>query len=87
MGNLREAVRAQSRDVWERTPDDQEKWWKKYLRGAMMVIAGRSHSISPSPSAFTIAACAAPAIEVSDSDSAARDRRPDRFAAGALLRH
>lgn len=26
MGNLREAIRAQSRDVWERTPQDQEKF-------------------------------------------------------------
>jgi membrane protein len=31
MGNLREAIRAQSRDVWERTPQDQEKIWVKYL--------------------------------------------------------
>lgn len=32
MGNLREAIRAQSRDVWERTPQDQEKIWFKYTR-------------------------------------------------------
>jgi len=32
MGNLREAIRAQSRDVWERQPDDQEKFWKRYIR-------------------------------------------------------
>nr|WP_310617107.1 inner membrane protein YhjD [Pantoea cypripedii] len=32
MGNLREAIRAQSRDVWERKPDDQEKFWKRYIR-------------------------------------------------------
>lgn len=32
MGNLREAVRAQSRDVWERNPQDKEKIWVKYLR-------------------------------------------------------
>ncbi|MEB7539811.1 inner membrane protein YhjD [Pantoea anthophila] len=32
MGNLREAIRAQSRDVWERNPDDQEKIWKRYIR-------------------------------------------------------
>jgi membrane protein len=32
MGNLREAVRAQSRDKWERNPQDQEKFWIKYLR-------------------------------------------------------
>jgi membrane protein len=25
MGNLREAIRAQSRDVWERAPQDQER--------------------------------------------------------------
>ncbi|MEZ3500787.1 inner membrane protein YhjD [Pantoea sp. KPR_PJ] len=38
MGNLREAVRAQSRDVWERNPDDQEKFWKKYLRDFISLI-------------------------------------------------
>ncbi|MDU6077756.1 MAG: inner membrane protein YhjD [Pantoea sp.] len=38
MGNLREAVRAQSRDVWERKPDDQEKFWKKYLRDLISLI-------------------------------------------------
>ena len=32
MGNLREAIRAQSRDIWERDPDDQEKMWFKYSR-------------------------------------------------------
>ncbi len=32
MGNLREAIRAQSRDVWERSPQDQEKIWFKYAR-------------------------------------------------------
>ena len=29
MGNLREAIRAQSRETWERTPQDQEKIWVK----------------------------------------------------------
>ncbi|MDR3431188.1 MAG: inner membrane protein YhjD [Rouxiella aceris] len=32
MGNLREAIRAQSRDVWERNPQDQEKIYTRYLR-------------------------------------------------------
>ncbi|MCW0938040.1 inner membrane protein YhjD [Pantoea sp. RG18] len=32
MGNLREAIRAQSRDVWERKPDDKEEIWKRYIR-------------------------------------------------------
>lgn len=32
MGNLREAVRAQIRDVWERNPADQEKIYFKYLK-------------------------------------------------------
>lgn len=32
MGNLREALRAQSRDVWERTEHDEEKIYFKYLR-------------------------------------------------------
>ncbi|MEA1063024.1 inner membrane protein YhjD [Erwinia sp. HR93] len=38
MGNLREAVRAQSRDVWERTPQDKEKFWLKYLRDLISLI-------------------------------------------------
>ncbi|MCG8709545.1 inner membrane protein YhjD [Brenneria sp. 4F2] len=32
MGNLREAIRAQSRDVWERNPQDEEKIYFKYTR-------------------------------------------------------
>lgn len=32
MGNLREAIRAQSRDVWERNPQDKEKIYFKYTR-------------------------------------------------------
>lgn len=32
MGNLREAVRAQTRKTWERTEQDKEKIWTKYLR-------------------------------------------------------
>ena len=38
MGNLREAIRAQSRDVWERRPQDQEKIWVKYLRDFISLI-------------------------------------------------
>ena len=38
MGNLREAIRAQSRDVWERTPQDQEAIWIKYLRDFISLI-------------------------------------------------
>ncbi|MBB3322816.1 MULTISPECIES: inner membrane protein YhjD [Atlantibacter] len=38
MGNLREAIRAQSRDVWERTAQDEEKWWAKYLRDFVSLI-------------------------------------------------
>lgn len=38
MGNLREAIRAQSRDVWERTPQDQEKIWVKYFRDFVSLI-------------------------------------------------
>ncbi|MTD37374.1 inner membrane protein YhjD [Erwinia sp. CPCC 100877] len=38
MGNLREAVRAQSREVWERTPQDKEKFWVKYLRDFVALI-------------------------------------------------
>lgn len=32
MGNLREAVRAQSRDVWERNPEDKEKVYFRYAK-------------------------------------------------------
>ncbi|EFN5493645.1 inner membrane protein YhjD [Escherichia coli] len=38
LGNLREAIRAQSRDVWERSPQDQEKFWVKYLRDFISLI-------------------------------------------------
>lgn len=38
MGNLREAVRAQSRDKWERNPRDNEKFWVKYLRDFISLI-------------------------------------------------
>jgi len=38
MGNLREAIRAQSRDVWERNPQDQEKVWFKYSRDFISLI-------------------------------------------------
>ncbi len=38
MGNLREAVRAQSRDKWERNPQDNEKFWVKYLRDFISLI-------------------------------------------------
>lgn len=38
MGNLREAIRAQSRDVWERTPQDREKIWIRYIRDFVSLI-------------------------------------------------
>jgi len=38
MGYLREAIRAQSRDVWERNAQDEEKWWVKYLRDFVSLI-------------------------------------------------
>ncbi len=38
MGNLREAIRAQSRDTWERTPQDEEKIWVKYFRDFISLI-------------------------------------------------
>ncbi|HFZ8994679.1 TPA: inner membrane protein YhjD [Citrobacter freundii] len=38
MGNLREAIRAQSRDEWERNPQDAEKFWIKYLRDFISLI-------------------------------------------------
>lgn len=38
MGNLREAVRAQSRDVWERNEQDAEKIYFKYTRDFISLI-------------------------------------------------
>ncbi|MGK9174890.1 inner membrane protein YhjD [Yokenella regensburgei] len=38
MGNLREAIRAQSRDNWERSAQDEEKIWMKYLRDFISLI-------------------------------------------------
>jgi membrane protein len=38
MGNLREAVRAQTRDVWERNPDEQEKIYFKYIKDLISLI-------------------------------------------------
>lgn len=38
MGNLREAVRAQFREAWERSPQDKEKIWTKYLRDLIALI-------------------------------------------------
>lgn len=38
MGNLREAIRAQSRDVWERKAQDEEKIWVKYFRDFVSLI-------------------------------------------------
>lgn len=38
MGNLREAIRAQSRDIWERKPQDEEKIWTKYFRDFVSLI-------------------------------------------------
>lgn len=32
MGNLREAIRAQSRDVWERNPAEEDKFYFRYLK-------------------------------------------------------
>jgi len=38
MGNLREAIRAQLRDEWERNPQDEEKFYLKYLRDLLSLI-------------------------------------------------
>ncbi len=38
MGNLREAIRAQSRDVWERKTQEDEKFWVKYIRDFISLI-------------------------------------------------
>ncbi|MFC3393708.1 inner membrane protein YhjD [Brenneria rubrifaciens] len=38
MGNLREAIRAQSRDVWERNPRDEEKIYFQYTRDFLSLI-------------------------------------------------
>ncbi|MGK2946169.1 MAG: inner membrane protein YhjD [Candidatus Malihini olakiniferum] len=38
MGNLREAIRAQSRDVWERNPHEEEKIYFQYVRDFLSLI-------------------------------------------------
>ncbi len=38
MGNLREAIRAQSRDVWERNPKDEEKIYTRYIRDLISLV-------------------------------------------------
>ncbi len=38
IGNLREAIRAQLRDEWERNPQDKEKFYIKYLRDLLSLI-------------------------------------------------
>lgn len=38
MGNLREAIRAQLREEWERNPQDEEKFYLKYLRDLISLI-------------------------------------------------
>jgi len=38
MGNLREAIRAQLRKEWERNPQDEEKFYYKYLRDLVSLI-------------------------------------------------
>jgi len=38
MGNLREAIRAQSRDSWARNAQDEEKIWVKYFRDFISLI-------------------------------------------------
>ncbi|BCU88599.1 inner membrane protein YhjD [Yersinia pseudotuberculosis] len=38
IGNLREAIRAQSRDVWERNPQDKEKFYYRYARDFISLI-------------------------------------------------
>lgn len=38
MNNLREAVRAQSREVWERDPEDKEAFWLKYVGNLISLI-------------------------------------------------
>ncbi len=38
MGNLREAIRAQLRDEWVRNPQDEEKFYYKYLRDLISLI-------------------------------------------------
>ncbi|WP_192458583.1 inner membrane protein YhjD [Musicola keenii] len=38
IGNLREAIRALSRDVWERSPHEEQKIYYRYLRDFMSLI-------------------------------------------------
>ncbi len=64
VGNLREAIRAQSRDVWERKEDDAEPLWRRYIRdfvsltGLMLalIIALSLNSIAGSAQASIIQA-------------------------------
>ncbi|WP_258378976.1 inner membrane protein YhjD, partial [Pantoea ananatis] len=71
MGNLREAIRAQSRDVWERQPDDKEKIWKRYIRdflsltGLMLalVITLSLTSVAGSAQAMIVSALGLDGIE------------------------
>lgn len=38
MGNFREAIRAQSRSVWERTPQDKDNFIKRYLKDLLYLV-------------------------------------------------
>ncbi|WP_339056850.1 inner membrane protein YhjD [Candidatus Regiella endosymbiont of Tuberolachnus salignus] len=38
IGSLREAIRAQSRDVWERSSDDKEKFYFRYIKDFISLI-------------------------------------------------
>lgn len=64
VGNLREAIRAQSREVWERAEQDKEPIWRRYIRdfislsGLMvaLVFALSLNSIAGSAQASLVAA-------------------------------
>jgi membrane protein len=64
VGNLREAIRAQSREVWERAEQDKEPIWRRYIRdfislGGLMValiFALSLNSIAGSAQASLVAA-------------------------------
>lgn len=38
VGNLREAIRAQSRDIWERGETDKEPIWRRYIRDFISLV-------------------------------------------------
>ncbi|MCS5872747.1 inner membrane protein YhjD [Klebsiella pneumoniae subsp. pneumoniae] len=87
MGNLREAIRAQSRDVWERRPQDEEKIWVKYFRDLIsligllvaLIITLSITSVAGSAQQMIISALYLDNIEWLETRLAANPASPSRF--------